>query len=140
MSIKAYKIINKNPKPSDRVKLAIVFVVGFGLLGAHRYFMKHEVLAGEILFGLAGGLAVLALLPVVGRYVYIAWMGLGVTMGLFTQPIFLFIAYLLFFVPIALIFKVIGRDMMKRKLLPKGESYWEDCSESEDAATYFKQH
>ena len=44
------------------------------------------------------------------------------------------------FVPIALIFKVIGRDMIKRKLRPRGESYWEDYEESEDPASYFKQH
>jgi hypothetical protein len=140
MSFKAYREINKNPSTRDRVKLAIMFAVGFGALGALQMFVRHNETAGEGLFAAAAILAILALVPGVGRVVYIAWMGLGVTMGLFTQPIILAIAYVLFFVPIALIFKIIGRDMMKRKLRPREESYWEDYSESEDPASYFKQH
>jgi hypothetical protein len=140
MSIKAYREINKNPSVSDRVKLAAMFIVGFGALGVHQMFVRHQESNGQGFFIAAGVFAVLALLPGIGRLVYIAWMGLGVTMGLFTQPIVLFIAFVLFFVPIALIFKVLGRDLMKRKIEKDSKTYWEDYEESADAASYFKQH
>jgi hypothetical protein len=67
-------------------------------------------------------------------------MALGVTMGLFTQPVFLALAYTLFFVPMSLLFGLVGRDMMNRKLAAPGESYWEDYDESDDLASYFKQY
>jgi hypothetical protein len=135
-----YRHINRNPSTSDRVKLAAVFVVGFGGLGAYQLFRMQREDVGRGLFVTAAVLTVLALLPVVGKWVYVAWMGLGVTIGLFTQPVFLFLAYALFFVPMSLLFGLIGRDMMKRKLLRKGESYWEDYDESDDLSSYFKQY
>lgn len=140
MSIKAYREINKNPSMSDRLKLAAMFVIGFGGLGAHQMFVRHQESTGQGLFIAAGVFAVLALLPRIGRLVYIAWMGLGVTMGLFTQPVVLLLAFVLFFIPIALVFKILGRDLMKRKIDKDAKSYWEDYEESDDAASYFKQH
>lgn len=135
-----YRHINRNPPASDRVKLAAVFVVGFGALGAYQLVRMHREGVGRGFLVAAAALAVLALLPVVGRWVYVAWMGLGVTIGLFTQPVFLLLAYALFFVPVSALFGLIGRDMMRRKLLTRGETYWEDYDESDDLASYFKQY
>jgi hypothetical protein len=138
--MKAYREINKNPSSTERVKLALVLLVGFGAVGAHQFFVKHHEMAGETFWGIAAGLAVLSLLPGVGRYVYIAWMGLGITMGMVTQPIFLFVTYVFLFVPIGILFRLIARDAMQRKLRPREASYWEDYEESNDKATYFKQY
>jgi hypothetical protein len=136
----SYREINRKPTAGDRAKLALVFVVGFGALGAHQLLKLHHHGAAIGFFVAAAALAVLALLPGIGRVVYIAWMGLGVTIGFFTQPIVLLVAYALLFVPIALVFKAVGRDMMKRKLLPRRESYWEEYDEGDELSSYFKQY
>ena len=135
-----YRHINRHPSTTDRVKLAAVFVAGFGGLGAYQLFRLHRGGTGRDLVVAAAVLAVVALLPVVGRWVYVAWMGLGVTIGLFTQPVFLFLSYAVLFVPLSLLFGLIGRDTMKRKPLSQGESYWEDYDESDDLSSYFKQY
>jgi hypothetical protein len=135
-----YRQINRQPSTTDRVKLAAVFVAGFGGLGAYQIVRMHRGDAGRGLVVAAAVLAMTTLLPVVGRWVYVAWMGLGVTIGLFTQPAFLFLAYAVLFVPLALLFALIGRDTMKRKPLSQGESYWEDYDESDDLSSYFEQY
>jgi hypothetical protein len=133
-----YLRINREPKATDRIKVALVFVVGFGGLAVDDLVRRHRGDTAGRLLAAAGVLAILALLPVVGRWVYIAWMGLGVTIGVFTQPIFLLLAYVLLFVPLGLFFRLIGRDSMQRRLRPPGESYWEDYDESEELSSYFK--
>lgn len=140
MSISAYREINRTPTASDQWKLAAMFLVGFGAMAGYQAFVRHESHAATVIAIVAVILAIAALVPGLGRYVYIAWMGLGVTIGLVTQPVILLLAFLLFFVPIALFFRITGRDLMKRKLDRELPTYWEDYSESDDAASYFKQH
>lgn len=138
----AYREINKNPPYKELVKLAAVFVVFLGAIGAHQFFVKHHEGAGQIIWGVGAALAVLSLLPGVGRLVYVAWMALGITMGMVTQPVFLLVTYTLLFVPVGFVFRLLSRDTMRRKLEPRASShsYWEDYSESSDKSSYFKQY
>ena len=75
-----------------------------------------------------------------GRVLYIGWMGLGLTIGLFTQPVVMAIVYTLVFVPLGLLFRAMGRDAMRRKLKPNAVSYWEDYREDDDPASHFRQY
>lgn len=135
----AYSKINRNPPRKELVKLAFVFLIFLGAMGAYQSFVKHQESTAHTLWAAAGVLFVLSLLPKIGRVVYIGWMGLGVTMGMFTQPIFLFVTYVLFFIPIGLVFRLIARDTMKRKLT-RDKSYWEEYKESTEKSSYFKQY
>jgi hypothetical protein len=118
----------------------VTILVGLGALGALQYFLKQHVLAAEILWAVGGAAFLASLVPGLGRYLYIGWMGLGVTIGLFTQPIVVTVAYVLLFVPLGFLFRLMGRDMMKRKMADKGTSYWENCDEPADPVMYFKQY
>jgi hypothetical protein len=82
---------------------------------------------------------VLSFIPPIARILYIFWMGLGITMGLITSPIILVVVFLLLITPVGLLFKVLQRDTMKRKLDRGAKSYWEEYPENEDPATYVKQ-
>jgi uncharacterized membrane protein len=136
----AYREIDRNPPRRELVKLAAVFIVFLGAIGAHQMFVKQNTLTGEVIWAVGGVLAVLSLLPVVGRLVYIGWMSIGVTLGMVTQPIFLLFTYVLLFVPIGFVFRLMARDAMRRKLQPREVSYWEDYSESPEKGSYFKQY
>jgi multisubunit Na+/H+ antiporter MnhG subunit len=82
---------------------------------------------------------VLSFIRPIARLLYILWMGIGITMGLITQPIILVVIFLLLITPVGLIFKLIQRDTMKRKLDKSATSYWEEYKETDDPATYVKQ-
>ena len=63
------------------------------------------------------------LLPVVLRPVYIVWMRLGHALGWFNTRLILGLVYFLLFAPVALLFRLIGRDPMARKLDAAAGSY-----------------
>jgi hypothetical protein len=136
----AYRNINRNPPKKELFKLAAVFLVFLGGLGAHQAFVKHNDGAAHVLWTVAVVLAVLSVLPKIGRLVYIAWMSLGVALGMVTQPLFLFVTYVVLFVPLGILFRLIARDAMRRKFQPREVSYWEDYSESSDKSSYFRQY
>lgn len=54
---------------------------------------------------------------------YKSWMKFAHALGWVNTRIILTVVYLLVFTPVALIFKVIGKDPMERKI-EKGNSYW----------------
>ena len=67
----------------------------------------------------AAGLA----LPRLLKWVYIAWMKLGHVLGWINTRIILGIVFFLIFMPVALIFRLSGRDPMERKLDSSTASY-----------------
>lgn len=59
-----------------------------------------------------------------------AWMMLGQLLGIVITPLILGIIFFGIFMPIAIFFKIIGRDELKLKLLSK-ESYWKSVNDKE---------
>ena len=74
---------------------------------------------------IAAGILVVAalLLPPVLRPVYWLWMKFGHVLGWINTRIILGITFLLFFVPVALVFHLLGKDPMRRRLDPSANSY-----------------
>jgi hypothetical protein len=135
-----YGEINTNPTPLDRLKLAAVWLVCFGGIGAYEYFVVHDFRAAKWLWLVAVASSCACAVPGLGRAVYVAWMGLGATIGLFTQPIVLAVVYFVVFVPCGLMLRLFGRDLLKKKFRVKGASYWEDYEEKDDPVSYFGQY
>lgn len=134
-----YSELNTKPDFTDRWKFGVIFLVGMTALGAiQRFWLHHDTLATG-LFIAAGAVFVLSFVPPIGRLLYIAWMAFGITIGLVTSPIIMFVLYLLLIVPVGLFFKITGRDLMRRKLDAKSDSYWEDYPQAEDPTRYVKQ-
>ena len=72
----------------------------------------------------AGGLAATGLLlPSLLRPVFWLWMKFGHVLGWINTRIILGITFLLFFVPVALVFHLFGKDPMRRRLDPSASSY-----------------
>jgi hypothetical protein len=138
--MKIYDALDRNPSRADQIKAGAVILVGFGILGALQFFLRQRVLVAEVLWAIGGAAFLMSLVPGLGRLLHIGWMGLGITIGIFTQPVVIAIAYVLLFVPIGFIFRAMGRDLMKRKLASKSTSYWEKYDEPEDESTYFNQY
>ncbi len=64
------------------------------------------------------------LAPKLLRYPYVAWMSFAVIMGFFMFRVILVILYYLAILPIGLISRVFGRDVLDRDFSKKKESYW----------------
>ena len=95
------------------------------------------------------GLSVGALALVVGvaglirpewvRLIYVGWMVLAFPIGWTVSQVMLLLMYWGLFVPIGLIFRLIGRDALHRARRPGVESYWIPKPAPADVKNYFKQ-
>jgi hypothetical protein len=63
------------------------------------------------------------LLPQLLRPVFWLWMKLGHVLGWINTRIILGITFLILFIPVALLFHLLGKDPMKRRLDPSLHSY-----------------
>lgn len=139
MATKIYAEINKNPSAKELIKFGATFLGGMAVIGLLYYFIFHDEPLAKGLWIAGGVVFVLSFIPPVARILYILWMGLGITMGLVTSPIILALVFLVLITPVGLVFKLIQRDTMKRKLDRGAASYWEEYKETDDPATYVKQ-
>ena len=70
---------------------------------------------------------------------YIGLMLATFPIGLIVGEVFLLLLYILVFLPVALIFRLIGRDALQRRIDRQAESYWEPKSPPPDPASYYRQ-
>ncbi len=133
--------LNTKPSFTDLRNFGLIFLGGTGILGLVFWqVIDHDLKRRAMYFFIAGGaVMVLALIPPIGRILYVLWMGFGLTLGLVTSPIIMFALFLFLITPVALFFRVTGRDLMRRKLDEKSDSYWEDYPHAEDPSRYVKQ-
>ena len=73
-----------------------------------------------------GFAAVGTLLPIVLKPVYYAWMTLAVCLGFVMTRVILTIFFFLVLTPVSVLFRLIGRDALHRKIDRQAETYWID--------------
>jgi Saxitoxin biosynthesis operon protein SxtJ len=73
------------------------------------------------------------------RLIYIGWMVLAFPIGWTVSQAILLILYFGLFMPIALVFRLIGRDPLHRARRAGVESYWAPKPAPVDVRSYFKQ-
>lgn len=116
--------------PRDLRKFGWTVGIAFGLLWAVLAYVVPYLSGGEghdvaILWQIGAVLIVVGTaLPVVLRPVYLAWMTMALALGFVMTRVLLTIFFFLVLTPVGLIFKLIGRDALSRKLDPEAESYW----------------
>jgi len=117
--------INKNPSHREIRQTGAFFLGGFLLIALWFFIYRDAGVARMIvLASLLPGLWMIVL-PGYARPVYLAWMYFGYAMGRFMSPFFLGIVYFGIFTPMALIFRLIGRDALRlRRGATRQESYW----------------
>ncbi|MEM7356059.1 MAG: SxtJ family membrane protein [Acidobacteriota bacterium] len=82
----------------------------------------HDV---PLLWQIGLGFAVIGtVLPIALKPIYFAWMTLALILGYVMTRVLLTIFFFVVLTPVALVFKLIGRDALHRKLDRGAESYW----------------
>ena len=100
------------------------FSIIFFLLALYNYvndlFFFEIALALFILF-----LIITKVRPSIFKFLAFYWEKFGIILGLFFSPIILSFVYLVTIMPINLIIRVLGIDLIKKKKNRKIRSYWE---------------
>lgn len=136
----AIEALNTKPSAADLRSFGLIFLVGMAIIGAVFWqVFDHDLHRAQYAFGAGAAVMVLALIPPIGRLLYIVWMGFGLMLGLVTSPIIMYALFLFLITPVALFFKIMGRDKMQRKISDKSDSYWEEYEKHDDPSRYVKQ-
>jgi hypothetical protein len=63
------------------------------------------------------------------RPAYLVWMGLAFAMGFVMTRVILTLVFVLLVIPIGLILRAVGKDVLDLRLRPEAPSYWRDREE-----------
>ena len=141
--------LDLNPDRSTLRRFGLIALAGFGfvaLLAWYEWLIFSFGLgsARPWVAGCAAGLAVLSaffslVAPAANRPIYVG-------LSLITFPIGFVLSYLILgtlyfglFAPIAIFFRMVGRDSMQRRYQPEAESYWIDSRPRRSTESYFNQ-
>ena len=106
-----------NKEKRDIRIVFLIFSAIFGVL-AWRHYPSIE---SYVLIGLALVLLpIVAFVPIILRPVFKLWLKIAHAVGWFNTQILLSIVFILIFIPIGLIMRLLGKDPMKRKMQSEG--------------------
>jgi hypothetical protein len=125
--------------PSSRVLrqfagLAMLLLVPM----AYWYAYQNQPIQAGISFALALGIGPLGLLrPAAIRPVYVAWMVMAFPIGWIVSHLVVALMFYFVLTPLAILFKLIGRDVLCRSYEPEQVSYWQRRPEPSAVGRYF---
>lgn len=135
-------MIDLNLKPSERQlkQFGIAFLVAGLVVGGVLWWRIGPNLASKILVG-AGPVAALVglVVPKALKPVFVALTLLAFPIGLVIGNVAMALTYYLIVTPIGLVFRLVGRDPLHRKLDREAASYWIARPPQVPAERYFRQ-
>jgi hypothetical protein len=131
--------INRSPTPATLRQFALLWLLFFLGLAAWYYFGLDRQLVGMILalLALTVGLAGLAQ-PAWVRWVFVGWLMLTFPIGWTVSQLVLLLLFFGLFTPLALLFRITGRDPLGRKGRSQ-DSLWQPKPPPADVHSYFRQ-
>lgn len=133
------KLVEMNWKPSDRElrQFGLIALAAFPLLG---WMWGAGPLLLKILAAVGAVLAILGFIaPVAVKPVYIGLCLVTMPIGLVVGEIMMALVFYGVFLPIGLVFRVMGRDALQLQLERAAPTYWAAKKKPNGAASYFQQ-
>lgn len=133
--------INWNPSRKDLNGFRLIAVVATTLIAVLLYALKGVDVrwcAGIVAFGGFIWLSGLVSLTLT-RYVYVTLVAVTLPIGFVVSLVLMGVVYFGLFVPVGLVFRLIGRDVLCRKFDPKAPSYWVPHRQTTTVERYFQQ-
>jgi hypothetical protein len=131
--------INRNPTPATLRQFSAIWLVFFLGLACWQYFLAGHQLAGAILAVLALTAGPLGLArPTWVRWIFVGWMMLTFPIGWTISQVMLLLLFYGIFTPLALLFRIKGRDVLLRANRPR-DSFWLVKDPPADIHSYFRQ-
>ncbi len=133
--------INWNPQKKDLRKFGLIALVILGIASIFLHFAFKISISHSLIPATAGfcifliSLASTKAVKIIYIGMTLAALPIGFTVSILLMGIF----YFLILTPIAISFKIFGRDQLNRRFLPDSESYWSARQNSTDKQRYFHQ-
>jgi hypothetical protein len=128
--------------PTDRMlrQFAGAWLLVFGGLAANQWLMRGHARTAIALVGIALVTGVAGLLrPRLVRWLFVAATVLAFPIGWVVSQVMLVVLFIGVVTPVALLFKVQGRDRLARKRSAQS-SYWKPKTAMEDVRRYLRQY
>ncbi len=128
-------------RPSPRLlrQFGGLWLVFFGVLSCWQAFVNHRITLAIVSATLAIVVGSAGLLrPTIVRPIFVTWMILTLPIRWLVSQILLASIYYGVFLPIGLVFRLVGYDPLALKR-PEKDSYWTPKHEPHDIRRYFKQ-
>ena len=136
--------LDLNPPPHIIKQFAWFAVIGMGMLAfavlkfTVGFAWDHPVFLASIGVGVLQLVLFLAGVSILSRALFVVLSVAFVPIGFVLSHVLLAVVYYLVLTPIALVFRVIGRDVIGKKLDKNAKTYWHERSGDRPAASYFK--
>lgn len=137
--------LDLDPPPAKLRQFAYVAVPGLPLiavvvlrLAGHGWAFGHAAVLATLGVGIAQLLALLAGFRWPSRALYVVLMLVALPIGFVLSHVLMAAIFYLVFTPIGLLFKLVGRDAMSRKIVPGAVSYWTERGAPRPPSSYFK--
>ena len=130
-------------KPTTKAlrQFAAAWLVFFLAFGAHQYLARRHSCVGLALMGIAVVIGLLGLIkPSAVRWLFVSWMVVAFPIGWMISLLMVLLMYYGILTPVAVFFRMRGRDLLKRKRMPDGTSYWVPKETPQDVRSYFRQY
>jgi hypothetical protein len=130
----------RNPSATTLRQFSFIWLLfflgmaGWQYWGRGRTELALAIAAGAVLIGLLG-----ILKPAAIRWLFVGWMIAAFPIGWMVSQLMLAILFYGIFTPIALCFRLVGRDVLRRKFPLQTDSYWTPKTQPTDVRRYFKQ-
>jgi hypothetical protein len=133
--------INWKPTEKDLRSFGKVSLIMLAVIAALLWKLKHLPLAYAICICAAGVLIfILSLISAkLVKPVFITLQVITYPIGLTVSFVIVAIFYYLVLTPVALFFKLIGRDLLKRRFDKNAPTYWVRYNPPDSVGRYFKQ-
>lgn len=132
--------IKKAPSARTLRQFGLLCLVIFGGLALWNAIVLDNLPAGAVLGALALTLGPLGLIrPQALKWVYVGWMIVAFPIGWTVSKFVLGILFYGLFTPIALVFRLVGRDALRRRPKRELSSYWMRKAMPADVTSYFRQ-
>ncbi len=133
--------IQFKPTPKVLRQFAAMWLVFFLAFGAHQYWARGHHRTGLVMGVLAVVFGVLGLIrPAAMRWIFVGWMVLAFPIGWLISQLMLLVLFFVVLTPVALLFRMRGRDLLHRKPGPNQTSFWLPKRTPEDIRNYLKQY
>lgn len=133
--------VNWNPDRRMLRQFGLIGLAVFAAMAAWGAWRHGPTTSTVVLGALAAGFGLLALaVPAALKWVFIGMSVVSAPIGFVVSHVILGIIYFLLFTPVALVFKLVGRDSMCRRFDRGAKTYWTERPRNVPSTSYFRQY